>query len=171
MTPAKKEPSEKSLGNEHDSSLLELSEHLFGDGTFVSDEIKKQFISGVVQKSVATGSNRFLQSTSPSAKILKQAVSATMQHVAEPKHESIINGMVEQYMTHKQSQSKLMSSKQNILLPSMKAAGTATKADPPRFHPQVLLLFYQAMNPNCTFLARLHYLRRMSNCPKEAHQD
>jgi hypothetical protein len=27
------------------------------------------------------------------------------------------------------------------------------------------------MNPNCTFLARLHYLRRMSNCPKEAHQD
>ena len=74
--PPAKQTQEGKGSSQAPDSILGKTQGLFGPGSFFSDDIKTAVVAGLVETSILSGDDNYLQSASPDTKRLKEGMSS-----------------------------------------------------------------------------------------------
>jgi hypothetical protein len=118
MNSPQKPSQPRNLGDVHDE--------LLAGADFLPDDVKNQFLAGVVEVSISQGCMQYIGNL-PQAKQMDKIVDATSRMVPQCRRDAIISNVVSSYMAHKHSNRELKARSKEV----------APKSSPPntlQFH-------------------------------------
>jgi hypothetical protein len=105
MSSQQKPSQPRNLGDVHDE--------LLAGADFLPDDVKNQFLAGVVEASISQGCMQYI-GNSPQAKQMAKIVDATSRMVPQCRRDAIISNVVSSYMAHKHSNRELKARSKEI---------------------------------------------------------
>ncbi|KAL3916181.1 MAG: hypothetical protein SGILL_005297, partial [Bacillariaceae sp.] len=91
-------------------SLFDLAQRQFGSNFPFDANTKMQFLCEIAKESITSGDLTYLQSSSPDTKSLRRYINLAQSSTSGDGQRSLINTMVHQYLTKKQSEKELLMS-------------------------------------------------------------
>ena len=88
-------------------SLFDIAEQRFGSNFLFDDATRTKFLCEIAKQSIVDGDLSYLQSNSPATKQLREFIVLAQRTTGGQGQQQLIDSMVQQYLTQKQSEQKL----------------------------------------------------------------